>query len=246
MMTEQEKRAAIRKYFAPFPKWTLWCIGFGVLCLLTGSSGGIVMGLVLVGVGGGVLYLRTTGISDEEFDRLGDEDLQNAAERAFKKWDIDKSEIPGIPIRISGPSFTNTGTQAVKRGKDGIVRMNPIQFAVLGFAEHQLLAYIGVLDMITGNVLNEETEEFFYRDVVSVSTKTDSVKFTHKGETRQYNDTETFVLTTSGATSIRVPLWSPSLASILGGSAMPTTRAQAAIASVRTMLREKKSGAPAI
>jgi hypothetical protein len=119
--------------------------------------------------------------------------------------------------------------------------MNPVRFAVLGFAEHQLLAYMGVLDMITGNVLSEETEEFFYRDVVSVSTKTDSISYTYKGETRQYNDTQTFVLTTSGATSIRVPLYSPSLAGILGGGEMPTTQADAAVAAVRAMLRQKKA-----
>jgi hypothetical protein len=144
-------------------------------------------------------------------------------------------------VRVYGPSLATTGTQAAKRGKDRVIRMNPVRFAVLGFAEHQLLAYMGVLDMITGNVLSEETEEFFYRDVVSVSTKTDSISYTYKGETRQYNDTQTFVLTTSGATSIRVPLYSPSLAGILGGGEMPTTQADAAVAAVRAMLRQKKA-----
>lgn len=99
--------------------------------------------------------------------------------------------------------------------------------------------------MVTGNVLKEETEEFFYRDVVSVSTKTDSATFTYKGQTHQINDTETFVLTTSGATSIRVPLRSPRWAGILGGGEMPTTHAEEAIAAVRAMLRQKKAGVPA-
>lgn len=244
-MTEREKRSAIRKYFAETPRWPWVLIGIGVLSLLSGDGGAMAIGVVMIAAGGAVQFFVGQRISDDEFDRFLDEDLQKAAARAFGKWGIDESEIPGRPVRVYGPSFANTGTQAHRKGKDRRIRMNPVKFAVLGFAEHQMLAYMGVLDMITGNVLNEETEEFFYRDVVSVSTKTDSVKFTHKGETRQFNDTETFVLTTSGATSIRVPLFSPSLASILGGGEMPTSQAESAIAAVRAMLRQKKIGVPA-
>lgn len=122
---------------------------------------------------------------------------------------------------------------------------NPIRFAVLGFCEHQLLAYLGVLDLVTGNVVAEETEEYFYRDVVAVATKTDSIEFTHRGVVHQLHDTETFVLTTSGATSIRVPIRSVRLAGILGGGEMPNTQAEVAIAAVRSMLRQKKSAVPA-
>jgi hypothetical protein len=240
-MTEQQKRDAIRSYFAETPRWPWAMVGIGVLCMLSGDAGAIMMGLVLIGIGGAVLYFTGQRISDAEFDRFLDEDVRNAAARAYQKWGIGQDEIPSDPIRVYGPSFANTGTQAHRRGKDGFIRINPVKFAVLGFAEHQLLAYTGVLDTVTGNVLNEETEEFFYRDVVSVSTKTDSMKYTHKGETRQYNDTQTFVLTTSGATSIRVPLFSPSLAGILGGGQMPTTQAENAIAAVRAMLRQKKA-----
>lgn len=165
--------------------------------------------------------------------------------KARQKWGIDDSEIVGKPVFVWGPSLTPTGTQAAKRGKDGVLRYNPIQFAVLGFGEHQMLAYQGVLDMMTGNIVKEGTEEFFYRDVVSVSTKTNSITFGYKGVTHQVNDTETFELTTSGGTSIRVPLRSQRMASILGGGEMPTTHAEEAIAAVRSMVRQKKSGIPA-
>ena len=240
-MTEQEKRNAIRAYFAPFPKWTLYCIGFGVLCLLPGEGTGILFGLLLIGVSAFVLYGRATRISDRELDGFRDEDLRNAAARAVQKWGIDESDQVARPVRVFGPAFGATSTQAAKRGSDGIIRFNPIRFAVLGFCEHQLLAYLGVLDIVTGNVLMEETEEYFYRDVVAVATKTDAVEFTHKGVLHQLNDTQTFVLTTSGGTSIRVPLRSLQWASILGGGEMPSTQAEEAVATVRAMLRTKKS-----
>jgi hypothetical protein len=243
-MTEQEKRAAIRKYFSPFPRWTLACIAIGVASLFSGGAEGVVFGLILIAVGGGVLFTRSQGISDAEFDRFRDEDLRTATEKAQSRWGIDDDDLVGEqPVRVYGPAFNVTSTQGVKKGKDGFIRFNPIRFAVIGFGQHQLLAYLGVLDMTTGNVLLEETEEFFYRDVVAVSTKTDSLEFTHKGETHQLNDTETFVLTTSGATTIRVPIRSLRLANLMGGQ-MPNTQAEAAIAAVRKMLREKKGGVP--
>ncbi|HET7232058.1 MAG TPA: hypothetical protein VFJ16_18775 [Longimicrobium sp.] len=243
-MTELQKRNAIRLYFTPFPKWSLGFIVFGTLCLLPGGGTGLVLGVLFVGVGAAVLFVRARGIGDAEFDRYRDEDLRNAAAKAVQRWGIDESDLVGKPVRVFGPALGATSTQAAKKGADRFIRFNPIRFAVLGFCEHQLLAYLGVLDMVTGNVLLEETEEYFYRDVVAVATKTDSIEFTHKGTLHQLNDTQTFVLTTSGATSIRVPLRSLQLASILGGGEMPTTQAEEAIAAVRAMLRQKKSGVP--
>lgn len=244
-MTEQEKRNAIRTYFKAFPKWAVVCVVFGVFSLLSGEAGGVLMGLVLAGVGGFGLYAYSQKISDEEFDRFREEDLRAAAARAINKWGIDEHDQVRESVRVFGPAFVTTQTQAARKGNDGIIRFNPVRFAVLGFCENQLLAYLGVLDMITGNVVMEETEEYFYRDVVAVATKTDSVEFTHRGVLHQLNDTETFVLTTSGATSIRVPIRSPRLANLLGGGEMPSTQAEEAIAAVRAMLRQKKGGAAA-
>lgn len=241
-MTEQAKRNAIRSYLtARIPKWAYWLIGLGIFATLSGEAGAIVVGLLMAGAGGAAIYYRTKTITDAEFDRFKDEDLSQLERKALLKWGVDEGAIPGGTVLVVGPSVANTGTLAAKQGKDGIIRFNPVRFAMFGFGEHQMLAYQGLVDLITGNVLREETEEFFYRDVVSVSTKTTSGTFTYKGAMHQFNDTETFVLTTSGATSICVPLRSPSLASLLGGGEMPTTHAEEAIAAVRSMLRQKKS-----
>jgi hypothetical protein len=162
------------------------------------------------------------------------------------RWGIDEGDLVSDSVSVFGPAFGATATQAARKGSDGIIRFNPIRFAVLGFCEHQLLAYLGIMDMVTGNVLAEDSEEYFYRDVVALAVKTDSVEFTHGGVLHQLNDTETFVLTTSGGTSIRVPLRSLRLATLLGGGEMPTTQAEKAIATVRTMLRQKKGSGVAI
>jgi hypothetical protein len=244
-MTEQEKRRAIRLYFTPFPRWSLGVIAFGVLCLGAGEAAGIVLGIVFIGVGGAVLFFRQGMISDAEYDRIRDQALWDATLKAAEKWRIDEDDLPAKPVRVFGPALgVKTRTRAIKKGRDGIIRFNPVRFAVIGFGEHQLLAYAGVVDMVTGNILNEEVEECFYRHVVSASTRTDSIEFQHRGETHQLDDTETFVLTTSGGTSMRVPIRSRRLAKLLGGRDVPAPEAEAAIAAVSTMLRSKLERMP--
>ncbi len=242
-MTEREKRSAVRAYFTAYPKWALGLAVVGVLCILSGDGGGILIGLLMAGVGGAVLRLHTQRISDQEFDRLREEDLRNTTANAIRKWGIDDEDLVSAPLYLYGPAFGATSTYAARKGADGIIRFNPLRFAVIGFCEHQLLAYRGILDMVTGNVLAEEASEYFYRDVVAAVVKTDSIEFTHRGVVHQLSDTETFALTTSGGTSIGVPIRSRRLATILGGE-MPNSQAEAAIAAIRAMLRQKKGGIP--
>ncbi len=240
-MNERDNRSAVRTYFLTIPRWAVVCAVIGVLCLLTGEGAGIMLGLGLLVPGGVVAFQQMSRISDDQFDQIRNEALGEATGRAVHKWGVDRDELVRESVAVFGPASMNTQTARVRKGKDGVIRYNPVRFAVIGFCEHQLLAYLGVLDLITGNVLLEETTEYFYRDVVAVATTTESLEFTHKGQLHQLNDTQTFVLTTSGGTSIRVPLRSERLARLLGGGEMPVTQADQAIAAVRTMLRQKKS-----
>lgn len=244
-MTEQEKQRAVRLYFTRFPRWSLGVIVLGVLCLGSGQAVGIVLGLLFIGVGGAVLLFRQGTISDAEYDRLRDEALRETSEQALEKWRVDLDDLLTDPVRVFGPAFgVKTSTRGMKKGRDGIIRFNPVRFAVIGFGEHQMLAYAGVLDMATGNVLNEEVEECFYKHVVAYATKTESIEFTHKGELIQLDDTEIFVVMTSAGTSVRVPIRSRRLAALLGGKDVPAKEASDAVAAACKMLREKTGGVP--
>lgn len=240
-MNEQEKRSAVRAYFATFPRWALVCLVIGALFLLSGDGSGILLGLALMAPGGFFLFRRMSRISDAQFDTIRGEALDAAAARAVNKWGVEPDELVRASVAVFGPAAVSSQNLAARKGSDRIIRFNPVRFAVIGFCEHQLLAYQGVLDLITGNVLLEETTEYFYRDVVAVATQTDSFEYTYRGEVRQMNDTQTFVLTSSGGTSIRVPLRSQKLAQLLGGGEMPASEADLAVAAVRTMLRQKKA-----
>jgi hypothetical protein len=252
------KRGQIKKYFKEFPKWAVWMIIIGIPFLAYYG-----LGLVLIGIGIWGLVDYNKKPTEAQMDTWLEEDLKMLHNKALSKTGTDPSELVGEPVMVTGPRFWNiAGAEvAFKKGKDNILRFTPVGVTVLNFTPNQLIAYGSALDLTTGNALNESTDEYFYRDVVSVSTKTKSmtVQFSGTGAVKgglmgglmgalktglQLNSAETFELTTSGGTSIEVVLRDPSLIEKMGGGDIPTTRAEKAIQTVRKMLREKK-GAPA-
>ena len=183
--------------------------------------------------------------SDAQIDAWLDEDLMALHSKALSKTGTDPSELVGEPVMVTGPKFWNiaNATVAFRKGNDNVFRFTPVGATIMNCTAHQLITYSCVLDILTGNTLNESTDEYFYRDVVSVSTKTKSENVQLAGgQTLQLNAAETFELTTSGGTSVSVLLRDPNLIRYMGGGGeIPTTRAEKAIQTVRKMLREKKS-----
>ena len=168
-----------------------------------------------------------------------------AKTKSLQKTSIDESEIVGESVVVTGPRFWNTAGADIlyKKGGDGKLRFTPISISVLHMTQHQIVSYQCCLDLTTGNYLNESTDEYFYKDVVSVATKTESKSYSsEKFGTIQLNAAETFVLTTSGGTSVETVLKDPKLIELMGGGDIPTTEAERAIQVVRKMLREKKQG----
>ncbi len=249
-----DKREQIKKYFKSFPKWAVWMIIIGLPFLALYG-----FGLVLIGIGIWGLVDWNKKPDDAQMDAWLEEDLKVFHGKALSKTGTDPSELVGDPVMVTGPRFWDVGGAdvAFRKGKDNILRFTPVDVIVLNFGRDQLIAYQSALDLKTGNALNESTDEYFYRDVVSVSTKTESktVQLSANGAFRggikgglagalkgslQLNAAEQFVLTTSGGTHIDVVLRAPELIERMGGGEIPTTRADKAIQTVRKMLREKK------
>ncbi len=203
---------------------------------LTGFSsrdgiGIALFGLLLAAGGGYGIYNFTQVPSDQQIDEWISEDLQGLDKRALDKIGIDKSELMSESAVITGPyDFT-----IFKVGKDKVLRFGKIAAAIINFTPNQLLVYNCMVDVTTGNTLKEGTDEYFYRDVVSVSTKTKDGQI---GAIR-VSAGEYFTLTTSGGTSVEVFLQSPEIGKQFGG-AMPSTNAEKSIQTIRKMLREKK------
>ena len=195
------------------------------------------------------LFQQGAKPTDRQMDEWLEKDLEGLNKKALDKVGTDESELVGEPVQITGPRFWGVGGAEVhyKRGNDNIIRFTPLGISVINFTQNQLLAYSCVYDFTTGKALNESTDEYFYKDVVSVATKSESRSVTFKSgqstKTIQLDAAETFVLTTSGGTSISVLLSDPKLIEqMVGkkGGEIPTTRAEKAIQTIRKMLREKK------
>ena len=245
------KRASIEKYFmSKFPKWAIFLIVIGVLMLL-GPAIAKLLGLLMVAGGGFAIFKSTQIASDAQIDEWTQEELNSLSKRSLEKMGIDSSEIVSEGVIITGPRLSNLGPAkfGFRKGKDNILRFTPVNSTIINFAQNQLLVYRCALDLITGNPVNEATDEYFYRDVVSVQTSSETISVSLPGtalQGLQCNAAETFKLTTSGGTSVSMALRDPSLIQKMGGGEIPTTTAERAIQTIRKMLREKKGAVAAV
>jgi hypothetical protein len=249
-MNEETKRRMIRSYFKKFPTWAIIFIIIGGISLLigfNGSGGALMFGLLFGGLGAFGVYSYSQGKpTGQQMDQWLEEDLKILTTKALAKTGTDEGELVSESVQVTGPRFWDVAGAPVlfKKGNDNSLRFTPVGVSVICFTQNQLLGYTCALDLTTGKALSESTDEYFYRDVVSVATKTESktVQVPQQlGGTLQMNSAESFTLTTSGGTYMSVLLRDPTLIQRMGGGEIPTTRAEKAIQTVRKMLREKKS-----
>jgi hypothetical protein len=239
-----DRRSAVKKYFKTFPKWAVWMIIIGIPLLLAFGLGLLFIGL---GIWGLVSYFQRPG--DAQIDAWIEDDLKKLQQQALNKTGTDPSVLmQKEPVVVTGLRFGDLPSStfwAFRTGKDKIFRFTPMDVTVINFTADQLLVYQCALDLTTGNPLNESTDEYFYRDVVSVSTVTESRNVTMANKPIQMKAAETFRLTTSGGTSVEVTISDRDVIRLMGGGdgQIPKTRVEKAIQTVRKMLREKKGGA---
>ncbi len=191
-------------------------------------------------------------VNDREIDALLEEDIKILILKSLKKLDIDPSKVIRNPEIVIGPRLWNIGDVRVlyKKGEDGFLRFTPIDVNIIYCGEIQLFIYSCILDLLTGAIYNETTEELFYENIVSVSTKIENsivVQLANKKSKNnesvsfELHSVEVFSITTSAGNSISVILSSPDLATYMGGGIFPTERAEKALRSIREVLRDKKS-----
>jgi hypothetical protein len=114
--------------------------------------------------------------------------------------------------------------------------------------DYHLAAYQGKLELASGTLLNESTQEYHYTDVVSVSTQTASsglIAVMMDGSKKEIASYQQFALSVASGQSIKVAISFPQLEDIVGKGKLAPTGADRAISTIRTMLREKKGGTQA-
>ena len=269
--TKPRELRALRRFFTPFPRWVVGVSLIGVVLIAMGSGSdpsvdpdsqalAVAAGIGLLALGVVRVATWSARPSSGQVDRWLDRDLTQLKDRAIQKCGLTGLERTSETVVLTGPTFNVTGADlAYRDDRKGNARFTPVSVTILNFTEHQIAAYQCALDRLTGNALAEGTDEFFYRDVVSVTTKTEDLaidkdRLPHKarkllgkqirGGKLQIPETQRFLLTTSGGTSIEVIIEATfdKLDRIIMGSGgdVDVDVADEAIAAMRQMLREKK------
>ncbi|WP_371404286.1 intracellular growth attenuator family protein [Kribbella sp. NBC_00662] len=219
------------KYFKPVSyKPGIISIVIGVLLLFFASFGPVVIGLLLIGLGCYLIYRQTADRpTDADFDHQISIALGGLRKRALEKLDLDESEVELIkPVIVGGKIFG--GTSDVKRGKDGIYRTSECEGIVIFFAEQELHAFKYQVSLVNSARTKESTDVYFYRDVVSVSTRSDSIPV-RVDQAQVPVHLDVFRLTTSGGTNIECSM----------GAAI--TSSDNEIRAARQLIRDKKINA---
>ena len=159
-------------------------------------------------------------VTDEKYDAMIREHIQEMEQRALDKLGIDRDEVNEIdPIIIDGYNYDQC--TLYKKGKDGVWRTNVYRVIYLFFSQNEVHSYTYEFST-TEDQKKDFTDVYFYQDIVSASTESSTATF--KNQKIQY---ESFKLTTSGGTSLNV-------------STRDSGHVQRSISAMRQLLRAKK------
>ncbi len=244
-------RDQIKKYFKPFPMWAIGAIGFGVLLFFAKWW----LGLLCIGVGVAAFTMNKKP-TEAEIDQWLGEDLKTIRDKAQKKLGLESEEVLAEPFVLDqGVVFRGwAGTQgipaehlppdALKVGDTGKLRLGTFKYQLFFPVEKFLGSYTCVWDFCEGKAYHEGTEEFFYKDVVSVNTKSSLRDVETKKNGKISIEFNEFKLTVSSGDSIDVAVVSEGMKDkrLLGGDAskLAITSYDSTIQAIRKMLRDKK------
>jgi hypothetical protein len=232
MITEKE----VKKYFNSDG---VGCIGpcflgLGLVALIGGDSfsARLFGGFMLIA---GILWIgfstNSLKITDSDVDLYTEEQLKKLQDKGLQKLSLDESELVANSFVITGPIFVFDKNKIVtagyiRKGNDHRFRFALLKVVVLYLLKEQLMIYQARLNLKDNLVDHESTEEYFYSDIVSLTTAPDDK-----------DDGEVFTIMTSSGSGLKVPLSS---------SAFPRDKAvlnqvENTVLAIRKMLREAKA-----
>jgi len=248
-----EKREQIKKYFKISSPTLLFILGvlFGLSVLMLRLTEGydaesFFWTCSFVFGGATVIYFlidyasKQNIVSDSQMDSWLEDDIAEVIKkRPYDKLGISKADLVAESLLVLGPIYWNVSGFDVKdilmkKGKDGFNRYSIWTIQVFAFTENYLCSYKCNYNWIKNTYINESTNEFFYKDVVSVKTDTVSSAYTLMNGQRLVHS-EAFQLKLAGD-EITVITNDDSL----NTSSVMVSKAEKAVQSIRAMLRDKK------
>lgn len=115
-------------------------------------------------------------MKDDAYDKMVKDKLNglNLKQRAMGKIGLDEDQLKEIPpVFLHGYNF-DSGTYS-RVGSDGRLRSSKYDTTWLFFNDTHVYMYYYTMDMTSGST-KEGTEEYFYKDITSFSTSTDTIE----------------------------------------------------------------------
>jgi hypothetical protein len=229
---------AIRKFFKPGSEGNKLS---GVILIVLGAVNlpFVFLGMIFNAlIGAGCLALGLflyKGASNNTMGYQLDQALvaeeNKALDQALSKLGLDRDELGSVePLVVSGYRFTGLpmGTMAKQEKSTGKWRSPIGEVAVIIFSDDVLHSYKRIFSFVDPSFKAEETDEYFYKDVVSISTKSEAVELPGIGKMKPTVTFESLSLTTSGGTSVKCSIYKTD------------EKTERALGAARTLVKEKK------
>lgn len=238
---------ANRKYFSKDPSVSgfVGMMLVGIVLALLGSGALCWTGVAVTVIGFIFICIAISGRpSDAEIEAQAKAMFNNLDKRAFKKLGIDPSEVSlAEPIRFWGYRFADSGLSVLGDeandealwviGEDGKSRSSEVAITGFYFGENSVYCYERIASLVSDSS-KESTEEYFYKDIVSVKTDSIDIKKNEDNKGKMKKNvankrirSEVFMLTNMGGERRKVPV-------------TVTAEAEAAVSAFRTLLKQKK------
>lgn len=192
------------------------------------------------------LYRYYSGPSDETVDAWLEEDIRKLVRQSYEKVGMEPPEESiklTEPLVIIAPVYWYTRgidekDLGLRKGKDKLLRFSIYQVTIFHLDDSLLACYRCYYNFLRGTSLNESTNEYHYKDVVSVATQEGSSNF-HLPDGQKFVHYQEFRLSVASGEKISVALSPQKLADAYRAK-LPPSGADAAVNAIRKMLRTKK------
>lgn len=250
-MNAQERRKNLKHYFYKLrlKKVLIWFAVFIFSYSILDKQLAQLNRLALIGliVSLGLIIYRLvkyyTGPDDATVDAWLKEDIDKLKAQSYDKLGIEKAEEASDPLVIISPIYWHVKgidikEVALRKGKDDFLRFSVYQITIFHLHEYILAAYICHYNFLRGTSLNEITNEYHYKDVVSVSTQETSSNY-HLPDGQKLIHAQEFRLSVASGERINVII-NPYEVAKNEKAQLPPTGADRAVSVIRNMLRTKK------
>jgi hypothetical protein len=228
---------AIRKFFKAGDQSSataVLLIVLGAVNLLLLFVGMVINGIIGAAVLGLGIYKYKNSSSEgmaQQIDALLASEEKKALDLALSKLGLDRDELGSVePLVVSGYKFSDIpfGFVAKQEKSTGKWRSPLGEVAVIIFSDDVLHSYKRIFSFVDPSFKGEETDEYFYKDVVSISTKSEVEKLPGVGKFAATISYESLTLTTSGGTSVKCSIYKSD------------EKVERALGAARTLVKEKK------